>query len=189
MGNCLKNSVEESIENQPLISSVEYNQSIDYQDSLNSVSSPSPFPSSSLSTCSSVTPPPNLFMPTPRSQTPVSESTPVSTKPNTPENKMSMPVKKKRLLNELIIKVPEIKANYRWENRDVEVFSPRKQRFNEERYEKHMKNPNVCQLCETLFPDNTYLQKLDQNEETLYCFNCIKFLSGEKNEDYTIKII
>jgi len=102
---------------------------------------------------------------------------------------MSMPVKKKRLLNELIIKVPEIKANYRWENRDVEVFSPRKQRFNEERYEKHMKNPNVCQLCETLFPDNTYLQKLDQNEETLYCFNCIKFLSGEKNEDYTIKII
>ena len=48
MGNCLKSSVEESIENQPLISSEEYNESIDSEDSIdsvNSVASPSPFPS------------------------------------------------------------------------------------------------------------------------------------------------
>ena len=47
-----------------------------------------------------------------------------------------------------------------------------------------MKNPNVCQLCETLFPDNTYLQNLDEDEEKRYCFNCVKFLSGEKNKEY-----
>ena len=191
MGNCLKNSVENSIENQPLISPDRHNESENSIDSINSVASPSPFPSSSLSLNSSPSPPPYLFMPLPPASplscpdepslpaAPIQRPIPVSTK-----NKMSVPVKKKCFLNELIIKVPEIKANYRWEKKKGEVFSPRKQRFNEERYEKHMKNPNVCQLCETLFPDNTYLQNLDEDEEKRYCFNCVKFLSGEKNKEY-----
>ena len=122
--------------------------------------------------------PPQSPISLPRQLTP-----PPSPSPPPPENNMSLPVKKKRFLNELIIKVPEVRANYRWEKQNVKVFRLENNVLMRKDIEKHMKNPNVCQLCETLFPNNTYLQKLNQNEKTLYCFNCIKFLSGKKNED------
>ena len=116
------------------------------------------------------------------------ESTP-PTPPPSPSVKngvISFPVKKKKLLNELVKKVPEIKANFRWKSLHIsqfnKVYSPKKYRFSQEKYIEHMLKANVCQLCETIFPDSSYLKILNKEDDpgVKYCLTCSKFLLGKE---------
>jgi len=196
MGNCLNNKdAIEPIENKPLLEN-SVDSTYDSLNDINSVESPSWSLSSSIS--SSPTPPLHIFMSQPSSHSSTPPPTPPPTPPTTPpptptkQRLISLPVQKKQFLNELLIQVPEIKANYRFsENSEKRVFSPSKHRFDKKKYEEHMAKENVCQLCETLFPSSEYLKSFnlcDSNSspptitssDIKYCFNCIKFLSADK---------
>lgn len=117
---------------------------------------------------------------------PTPPTTPRTPPAQTPRIVMSIPVQKKEVLSELVQRVPEIKANFRWkklhQSQFKKVCSPRKHRFDQVKYVEHMLKPNVCQLCETLFPDETYLKTLDEDHDSAikYCFMCQKFILGRK---------
>jgi hypothetical protein len=127
--------------------------------------------------------------PTPPPTPPTTPRTPPptpQTSPQTPPIVMSIPVQKKEVLSELVQRVPEIKANFRWkklhQSQFKKVCSPQKHRFDQVKYVEHMMKSNVCQLCETLFPDETYLKTLGEDHDSAikYCFVCQKFILGRK---------